>query len=246
MKKFTYILISYLCFALVFSSLSSNVVLANNITTDEEKINNAPNGENFDWKSVQWENTNFENTNDQVPVSPEDSNEVYEYIDLDPGVIYDEENTSNIINKEDFTGQQPYLWGTIARVVIVGGIFVVKFGTKIFKKQPAKKSQDHTHDFQPAAVNVGNGNTVVLQRSSMDHILQNHHPEYWTGATGKTLFNPSITSYQLRSQMIQILNQNRHKIDINGYGTIDVYINGQEYRLVVSHNRITTFYSLGL
>lgn len=246
MKKFTYILISYLCFALVFSSLGSNVVLANSITNDEEKINNAPNGENFDWKSVQWEDTNFENTNDQVPVFPEDPNEVYEYIDLEPGVIYDEENTSNIINEEFFPEIQPYLWGTVARVVVIGGIAVVKFGTKIFKKQPAKKAQDHNKDFQSAAVNVGNGNTVVLQRSSMDHILQNHHPEFWTGATGKTLFNPAISSYQLRSQMIQILNQNRSKIGANGYGTINVQINGQTYRLVVSNNRVTTFYPVGL
>lgn len=49
-----------------------------------------------------------------------------------------------------------------------------------------------TATFKSATVSIGNGNTVLLQRSSMVHVLQNHLPLYWTGSTGKTLFNPNI------------------------------------------------------
>jgi hypothetical protein len=75
----------------------------------------------------------------------------------------------------------------------------------------------------------------------MNHILQRHHPKYWTGAANKTLFNPNISSSKIRAQIIQVLGKNRSKIK-NGYGTINVKIDRQKYRLVVSNYRVTTFY----
>ncbi|MDC6266477.1 hypothetical protein [Lysinibacillus fusiformis] len=244
MKKVAYLLISYLCFTLVLTPMSSSIALANSSTSDSDKINNSIHSEEFDWNSVKWDETNFENSNDNYPVFFEEQNENSEIVDLEPGEVYD--GQYNIINEEYFPEVQPYLWHLVARVVLSGGQHVVKFGTKIFKKQPATAAEVETAAFQSATVSIGNGNTVLLQRSSMVHVLQNHHPLYWTGSTGKTLFNPGITTPQLRSQIIQIINQNRDKIGANGYGTINVMIEGQAYRLVVSNNRVTTFYPVGL
>lgn len=240
MKKITYLLISYLCFSLVLTPMSGSIALAYSSTNDEDKINNATHNEEFDWNSVKWEETNFENTNVDFPIYFEEEDENSEIVDLEPGEVYD--GQYNIINEEDLPEVQPYLWNLIARVVLSGGQYVVKFGTKIFKKQPATAAEIETATFKSATVSIGNGNTVLLQRSSMVHVLQNHHPLYWTGSTGKTLFNPNISTPQLRSQIIQIINQNRDKISANGYGTINVTIEGQAYRLVVSNNRVTTFY----
>lgn len=119
---------------------------------------------------------------------------------------------------------------------------MIKFGSKIFKKQAASKATTHTKNFKTVKMKIGNNNTVVLQRSSMNHILQNHHPKYWTGATGKTIFNPNLSSNQIRSQIVQIINKNKSKINKQGYGTINVKISGQKYRLVVRNNRVSSFY----
>ncbi len=60
------------------------------------------------------------------------------------------------------------------------------------KPATAAEIETATATFKSATVSIGNGNTVLLQRSSMVRVLQNHHPLYWTGSTGKTLFNPNI------------------------------------------------------
>lgn len=243
MKKFIAFLNVFLAFLLIFSSVGSNIAFAHGEVADEEGIE----GEVFDWNTVDWEEIEVENTNDEVPIfENEDITADYEYIDLPEGVEYDSGFDFVVINEEDPQFQtpefQPYLWHVVARVVLVGGKYVVKYGAKIFTKQPTTKAVTHTKSWQSAVVNVGNGNSVVIQRNSMVHILQNHHPNFWTGSAGKTLFNPTITTVQLRAKMIQILNQNRSKISQNGYGTINVKIEGQQYRLVVKNNRVSTFY----
>lgn len=45
--------------------------------------------------------------------------------------------------------------------------------------KPATAAEIETATFKSATVSIGNGNTVLLQRSSMVHVLQNHHPLYW-------------------------------------------------------------------
>lgn len=76
----------------------------------------------------------------------------------------------------------------------------------------------------------------------MNHVLTNHHPLYWTGATGKTTFHYNLAINDVRARIISIVNANRSTIiSRNGYATINVSIDGQMYRLVVSY-RINTFY----
>lgn len=250
MKKFTVFVSGFLAFLLFFSSVGSNLALAKEMENDEAQlIEDAIHGEDFDWSSIEWEEIDVEYNNDE-PVEFENDDleeQEYEEIDLADGEDYESEYDFVIINEEDPRFEepefQPYLWALIARVVATkGGKHVVKFGSKIFKKQPKSKTITHTKNFKPARVNLGKNKTVVIQRSSMNHILMRHHPKYWTGAIDKTLFNPNITSGKIRAQIIQILNKNKSKIKNNGYGTIHVKINGQKYKLVVKNYRVTTFY----
>lgn len=77
----------------------------------------------------------------------------------------------------------------------------------------------------------------------MNHVLVNHHPLYWTGATGKTTFHLNLAVNDVRAKIISIVNANRSTIiNGNGYATLNVSIDGQMYRLVVSNYRINTFY----
>ncbi|HBZ09096.1 MAG TPA: hypothetical protein DEO65_04300 [Bacillus bacterium] len=250
MKKFTVLISGFLAFLLFFSSVGSNIVLAKEMYNDDEQlIDDAIHGEDFDWSNVEWEEIDVEYNNDEFVEFEDDDLEEqeYEYIDLADGEDYESEYDFIIINEDDPSFKepefQPYVWGLIARVVMSGGKHVVKFGSKIFKKQPKSKAVNHTKNFKAAKVNLGKNKTVVLQRSSMNHILHMHHPKYWTGAIDKTLFNPNISSGKIRAQIIQILNKNKSQIK-NGYGTINVKIDGQKYRLVVKNYRVTTFYPL--
>lgn len=242
MKRFTVFMSAFLSVLLFSSTISSTMVFADN----GQPVDDWVHGEEINWDNVEWEEIDIEYDNDEDIIFEEDFyDEEYEEIDLAEGEDYQTEYDFVIINEEDprfkETEIQPFIWGLIARVVLSGGKHVVKFGSKVFKKQPASKAVNHTKKFKAAKVNIGNGNTIVLQRSSMNHILQRHHPSYWAGYTNKTLFNPNISSAKIRSQVIQILNKNKAKIK-NGYGTINVKIDGTTYRLIVKNYRVTTFY----
>lgn len=244
MRKFTVFMSVYLSILLFSTTISSTMVFAN-----EQPIEEFIHGETVNWDNIGWEEIDTKYDNDEDFVLKEESyDEDYEEIDLIEGENYQTDYDFVIINEEDPRFReaeiQPVIWGLIARVVLSGGKHVVKFGSKVFKKQPTSKAVNHTKNFKSANVNIGNGNTVVLQRSSMNHILQRHHPNYWVGYTDKTLFNPNISSGKIRAQIIQILNNNRSKIK-NGYGTINVSIDGKVYRLIVKGYRVTTFYPVG-
>ncbi|PAE92132.1 hypothetical protein [Shouchella clausii] len=247
MKRFLGVFIVFLSFLVILQPLSVPLVSAKeSVDRDEQIINDATSGEDFNWDDVEWITVDdYIDNDEEVLLDDDEFDEDFEYINLKEGEEYSSDFDFKIINEEDPRFDEaefrPYLWGLIARVVLSGGKYVVKYGSKIFKKQPKSKAVNHTKNFTPARVNIGGGNTIVLQRSSMNHILQRHHPKFWTGATNKTLFNPSISSAKIRGQIISIINKNRSKIK-NGYGTINVKIDGQKYRLVISNYRVNTFY----
>lgn len=244
MKKFFSFFVIVLSFIIAVQPLSAPLASAKE-ANDNDLIDDAISGEDFNWEDVTWEYIEESFNNDEEYIYEEDENfEDYEYVDLEEGENYGGFDFE-IINEDDleYTDHeiQPFYWVAVARTVLSGGKIVVKFGNKVFKKQPASKAVNHTKNFQAARVNIGSGNTVSIQRSSMNHVLQRHHPKYWTGDANKILFNPNLTSSKLRAQMITIINNNKSKIN-KGYGTINVSIDKQPYRLVVSNYRVTTFY----
>ena len=246
MKKFFQFFVVLLSLLIILQPLSPHLVSAKDLLDqDGDLVENAIDGEDFDWSNVEWEVVEDTINNEEYYYIDEDEHDLdeYEYIDLDEDELYSTEFEFIFEDDPRFEEEvvQIQIWGLIARVVLSGGKHVVKYGSKLFKKQPTSTASNHLKNFQPARVNIGGNNTIVLQKSSMSHILTRHHPKYWTGTIDKTLFNPSISSGKIRSQIITIINRNKSQIR-NGYGTINVKIDGQKYRLVISNYRVNTFY----
>lgn len=182
-----------------------------------------------------------------VPIKIENEDFIFEeikdgeYIDYEKALEIEYENGFYIVEANEAT---PRFWGLIGKVVLQAGKYVVKVGNKIYKAQKITKAQNALKNFKPANIDLGGGKKVVLQKSSMEHILINHHPDYWTGSKDKTLFNPDLSIQEIRSMVISIINKGRSEIDSKGYGKIEKKVDGQLYRVIIKAYRVTTFYPI--
>lgn len=169
--------------------------------------------------------------------------EEFEFISIEEAEAIQKEYNIEVINIDQLGEIRPLWWHIIGRVVWVGGRYVVKVGTRTFTKQAPEKAATALKSFSPTNISIGSGRTVAIQNSSMNHVLTNHHPLYWTGATGKTTLHYNLTINDVRARIISIVNANKSTIiNGNGYATLPVSIDGQMYKLIVSNYRINTFY----
>lgn len=53
---------------------------------------------------------------------------------------------------------------------------------------------------------------VVLSKAKMQHILQSHHPSYWIGAKGKSMFDPSLNVNNIKNIVNSVVRMGK-----NGY-----------------------------
>ncbi|MFP3719225.1 hypothetical protein [Niallia circulans] len=69
----------------------------------------------------------------------------------------------------------------------------------------------------------------------MQHILQNHHPSYWTGKSGKSMFDPSLSVNQVKNIVTNVINSNKTTIGnaLKKGNSVNVYktINGIKYKV---------------
>lgn len=74
----------------------------------------------------------------------------------------------------------------------------------------------------------------------MQHILQNHHPNYWTGKSGKSMFDPKLNVNDVKNIVTNTINSNKTKIGnaLKKGESINVYktINGVKYRVHIAKN----------
>ncbi|OIB00960.1 hypothetical protein AK95_00655 [Paenibacillus sp. LC231] len=234
---------AFLSLILLVSSFGNAVLASNSTGINSEKEKFDISGEEIDWDQVEWYETPIENERKDFNDSEELNLDKFEFISIEEAEAIQKEYGIEVINEDQLSDFQPLWWHIIGRVVWVGGSYVVKVGTRIFTKQAPEKATAALRSFTPTNISIGSGRTVALQNSSMNHVLTNHHPLYWTGATGKTTFHYNLAINDVRARIISIVNANRSTIiSGNGYATINVSIDGQMYRLVVSNYRINTFY----
>lgn len=74
----------------------------------------------------------------------------------------------------------------------------------------------------------------------MQHILLNHHPNYWTGKGGKSMFDPKLNVNDVKNIVTNTINSNKIKIGnaLKKGESINVYetINGVKYRVHIAKN----------
>lgn len=240
LKKGIFVFLSLVLFV---SSFGNTVFASNLFAIPGEKEKNDTSVEEIDWDQVEWYETPIDNERKDFNDREELNLAEFEFISIQEAEAIQKEYGIEVINEDQLGEIQPFWWHIIGRVVWVGGRYVVQVGSRTFTKQAPEKAANALRNFTPTNISIGSGRTVALQNSSMNHVLVNHHPLYWTGATGKTTFHLNLAVNDVRAKIISIVNANRSTIiNGNGYATLNVSIDGQMYRLVVSNYRINTFY----
>ncbi|GAA4078272.1 hypothetical protein [Amphibacillus indicireducens] len=116
-------------------------------------------------------------------------------------------------------------------------IFIVgKAAITVTIKYIAKKA---TANFVNSNIAVGSSK-VVLSKAKMQHILQSHHPSFWTGAKGKSMFDPSLIVNNIKNIVNSVVRQNSSTISRNlakGIGSdVRGTVNGVNYFVRIGKN----------
>ncbi|MFJ5789884.1 SAR2788 family putative toxin [Lysinibacillus sp. NPDC093197] len=155
---------------------------------------------------------------------------------------------------------QPYVIPPL--VYIIGGAVVrytvQKFGfkqvLKIGKRTFYSKSKDAAKkavaNFTDITLDVGGGKKVYFTKAKMRHILENHHPNYWTGNEGKSFFDPDLSVNDIKNIVTTVIDKNKFAIsrrlidgkDINVFAKV----NGIEYKIVINkYGHVSSAYPVG-
>ncbi len=91
------------------------------------------------------------------------------------------------------------------------------------------------------------GQTLLLDKKGLKHILERHHPQYWNGSIKGTqsFFAKKTSISEIESAVFEVLKQNRDqvaKIGVNSKGQMTGIVNGIKYRLGLKKGRLQQFY----
>lgn len=124
-----------------------------------------------------------------------------------------------------------------ATIQYIGKKAFMKIGTKTFYAKSKDAAKKATVNFSNLTINVGTKN-VYFTRAKMRHILEGHHPTYWTGATGKSMFDPNLSVTDIKNIITSVIRYNKTKINTNlKAGLSENYyqtINGVKYRVHIN------------
>lgn len=124
----------------------------------------------------------------------------------------------------------------VLKVVItkVGQKAALKIGKKTFLAKSKDASKKATANFTNFTAKVGS-EKVYFTKAKMQHILQGHHPNYWTGKGGKSMFDPDFSVNQVKNIVTNVINSNKTKIStaLSKGKPVDIYktINGIKYKV---------------
>jgi hypothetical protein len=152
---------------------------------------------------------------------------------------------------------QPYVIPPL--VYIIGGAVVrytvQKFGfkqvLKIGKRTFYSKSKDAAKkavaNFTDITLDVGGGKKVYFTKANMRHILERHHPDYWTGKEKKTFFDPDLSVNDIKNIVTTVINNNKSAISrqLNKQEGIKVRakVNRVEYEVYINkHGHVNSAY----
>ncbi|WP_203362902.1 hypothetical protein [Bacillus sp. REN10] len=99
-----------------------------------------------------------------------------------------------------------------ATVSKVGKKLVFKIGKKTYQAVSGKAAKKAVATFVDASIDVGSKH-VKFTKAKMEHILKNHHPNYWTGNTGKSMFDPDLTVSDIKNIVINVIRSNKKEIN---------------------------------
>ncbi|MFE4133211.1 hypothetical protein [Peribacillus sp. YIM B13482] len=144
------------------------------------------------------------------------------------------------------TDLQPRILGLVARLVLTGGKYVIKYGKKVFKKAPTSKVTNALAKYSTGTYKTGS-HTFKLTKTDMKHMLTRHHPKYWDGSVKakQTYYNPDLSVNAVKKFALNIAKQNKTTLSKKGTtstfqvtGTVD----GVKYVLGITKGHIKQLY----
>lgn len=155
----------------------------------------------------------------------------------------DDEQSLENIDEEIESGSivRPFFWGLVARLVISGGKYVIKWGSKVFKKAPKSKVTNALKSFKTGSY------PFKLTKTDMKHMLERHHPKYWNGTVKKnqTFYNPNLSVNQVKNIALSIAKQNSKTLRSKGTNStfqVQGKVNGVKYVLGITRGHIKQLY----
>lgn len=147
---------------------------------------------------------------------------------------------------EEFTGNQPFFWPLIARLVLSGGKYVIKYGSKVFKKAPKSKVTNALANYKTLSYKTGS-HTFKLTKTDMKHMLERHHPKYWDGSVKKdqTFYNPDLSVNDVKNIAHTIAKNKKStlsKKETNSTFQVEGKVNGVEYVMGITKGHIKQLY----
>lgn len=141
---------------------------------------------------------------------------------------------------------QPFVWGLVARLVLSGGKYVIKWGSKIFKKAPKSKVTNALSSFKTATYKTGS-HTFKLTKTDMKHMLERHHPQYWDGTVKKTqtFYNPNLSVNDVKNVAMTIAKNNSKTLAKKGTNStfqVEGSVGGVKYVLGISKGHVKQLY----
>ncbi|MFE4897972.1 hypothetical protein [Peribacillus butanolivorans] len=170
-------------------------------------------------------------------------------VTLDLDANNDEINWNDIpieLESAIVTDLQPRIWGLVARLVLTGGKYVIKYGKKVFKKAPTSKVTNALAKYSTGTYKTGS-HTFKLTKTDMKHMLTRHHPKYWDGSVkaNQTYYNPDLSVNDVKKIALNIAKQNKTTLSKKGTtstfqvtGTVD----GVKYVLGITKGHIKQLY----
>ncbi len=134
-------------------------------------------------------------------------------------------------------------------ITLAGSLILSGFGgiTAAVRGAPMHSLRNALQSFRTRTFQAG-PNTFHLDRRSMTHILERHHPDFWNGKSKETqtFFDRSLTPDDIADIAMEGLRQNRDHLA--GMRTSTDYVqrpftyNGQEYIIGLSGGRVGQLY----
>ncbi|MFZ3587831.1 RHS repeat domain-containing protein [Bacillus sp. DJP31] len=132
-----------------------------------------------------------------------------------------------------------FIGAAVARAAIqyIGKKAILKIGSRTFKAVSGNAAKKATVNFANATINVGS-KKVYFTKAKMQHIIKNHHPSYWTGSKGKSMFDPSLRVSDIKNIVMTVIRKNKTTINSSlkkGKGVnVRWTVNGIKYEVRIS------------
>ncbi len=132
----------------------------------------------------------------------------------------------------------------------IGTKKILKIGKRSFYSKSKDAAKKAVANFTDITLDVGGGKKVIFTKAKMRHILENHHPNYWTGNEGKSFFDPDLSVNDIKNIVTTVINKNKVAIskglkDRKGVEAL-AKVNGIEYRVFIKkQGYVSSAYPIG-